>query len=46
MNYTEAMEVLEYLRQRGLRWHVWATASTWDWLKVEAHYCALVQGTK
>ena len=43
MTYDEAMEVLAYLQRRGLHFHVWATASTRDWAKVEAHYCALVQ---
>ena len=45
MNYDAAMEILDYLQRRGLHFHSWATAHTWDWAKVEAHYCALVQGT-
>ncbi|KKN83788.1 hypothetical protein LCGC14_0294410 [marine sediment metagenome] len=44
MTYAEAVEVVEYLGKRGLRFFAWGTAYTWDWAKVEAHYCALVQG--
>ncbi len=42
MTYGEAMDVIDYLIRRGLRFYAWGPS--WDWMKVEAHYCALVQG--
>ncbi len=40
MTYDEGVEVVEYLLLRGLHFYCWGP--TWNWLKVEAHYCALV----
>lgn len=42
MTYDECVEMVDYLIKRGLRFYTWG--QTWSWLKVEAHYCALVQG--